>query len=96
MWWQAGTSIAALLTAVGGVVLGAAAWWRGARADDARRSADAAGVGLDYLREALAAQQKTLTHQEGEIGMLKGQLKECRDERHAMADQIAELRGRMA
>jgi len=95
VWWQAGTSIAALLTAVGGVGLGAAGFWRAGRADDARRSADAAGVGLDYLREALAAQQATLTHQEGEIGVLRGQLKECRDERHAMAGQIAELRERM-
>jgi len=96
MWWQAGTSIAALLTAVGGVGLGAAGFWRAGRADEARRSADAAGVGLEYLREALSAQQVTLTHQEGEIGALRGQLRECRDERRAMADQIIELQRRMA
>jgi len=94
--WQAVTSVAALLTAVGGVVFAALAWSRGARSEDARRRADAAGVGLDYLREALAAQQETLVRQEGEIGALRGQLRECRDERHAMADQITELQRRMA
>lgn len=60
-----------------------------------RTRADAAGVGLEYLERALAAQQETITRQEGEIGELRGQLKDCRTERHAMAAEIAELRGRL-
>jgi hypothetical protein len=36
-----------------------------------------------------------ITRQEGEIGELRGRLRECREERQAMAVRIAELEERM-
>ena len=93
--WQAVASIAAMCTAIVGGGLGIAGWFRSARADDAKGRADAAGVGLEYLRESLRAQQDQIVRQEGEIGELRGQLRECRDERHQLAVRVAELEEKM-
>jgi predicted RNase H-like nuclease (RuvC/YqgF family) len=100
--WQAVASLAGLASALTAFGLGLAAFVRSGRAEDARERADAASssaaasqVGLEYLRESLRAQQETITRQEGEIGELRGRLRECREERQAMAVQIAELQERM-
>jgi predicted RNase H-like nuclease (RuvC/YqgF family) len=96
VWWQAVASIAGLASALTAFGLGVAAFVRSGRAEDARERADAAGVGLKYLERSLAAQQDTITRQEGEIGELRGRLRECREERQAMAVKIRELEERMA
>ncbi|HMG43934.1 MAG TPA: hypothetical protein VK611_21555 [Acidimicrobiales bacterium] len=90
--WQAAASVAALLTAIAGGSVGIAGFVRSARAEDARRSADATGVGLNYLEKALAALQTTITRQEGDLGELRGQLRGCTEERQAMSAEIADLR----
>jgi chromosome segregation ATPase len=93
--WQAVASVAALITAVAGGGVGIAGFVRSSRAADAKSRSDAAGVGLQYLEKALAAQQVEITRQEGEIGELRGHLESCREERQALAVEIAELRDRM-
>jgi hypothetical protein len=93
--WQAAASIAALVTAVAGAGVGVAGFVRSARAEDAKGRADAAGVGLEYLERALATQQAEIIRQEGEIGELRGQLKECREERAGLAVRLAELEGKV-
>ena len=100
--WQALASIASLIGALAAGGVGVAAFVRSARAGDAKERADATGVGLDYLEKALAAQQVTITRQSGEIGEVRGQLVDCRNERQTMADQlttqadqIADLRRRI-
>lgn len=90
--WQAVAAVAALLTALAGGGIGIAGFVRSSRAEDAKSRADASQVGLGYLERALAAQQETITRQQGEIGVLRGQLETCREEREALAGQIAELR----
>lgn len=95
MLWQAVTSIAALVTGATGAALALAGWYRSAKAEDAKSSADASKVGLEYLERALSQQQDTITHQQGQIGELAGQLKECRDERLELARQIEELKQAM-
>jgi hypothetical protein len=101
--WQAVASFAALITALAAAGVGVAGFVRSARAEDAKRGADAADVGLRYLERSLAAQQETITRQEGEIGALRGQLAQCREESHVLAaqlvgqaTQIAELQERMS
>lgn len=92
--WQAVAAVAALVTAIAGGGVGIAGFVRSSRAEDAKTRADAAGVGLEYLERALAALQETNLRQQGELGELRGQLKECRTEREAMAAEIADLRER--
>jgi predicted RNase H-like nuclease (RuvC/YqgF family) len=93
--WQAITAVAALITAVGGASLGAVGLVRSGRESGAKERAEAASVGLEYLERALATQQDTIVRQQGEIGELRGKLEHCESERHGLADQVAELRGRM-
>lgn len=90
--WQAVAAIGALLLSIPATVIGVIGFYRSARAEDAKGRADAAEVGLQYLREGLAAQQATITRQQGEIGELRGQLKVCHEERHVMAGEIEKLR----
>jgi septal ring factor EnvC (AmiA/AmiB activator) len=101
--WQAVASLAGLCSALTAFGLGLAAFVRSGRAEDARERADQASssaaasqVGLDYLRGALEAQQRTIVHQEGEIGELRGQLRECRAERHNLAATIVQQEARIA
>jgi hypothetical protein len=90
--WQAVAAVGALVLAVPGAAIGVAGFVRSSRAEDAKSRADAAGVGLEYLERALSALQETNLRQQGEIGALRGELKNCREEREALAEQIAELR----
>lgn len=95
MWWQALSALGSLAIAVPAVVIGVLAFRRTSHAEDVGERAAAAEVGLKYLERSLAAQQDTITRQEGEIGELRGQLKECRDERQQLSTRIAELEERM-
>ncbi len=93
--WQVVAPIGSLLLTAVAAGVSFAAFRRSARAEDARTSAEAAKVGLDYLRESLRAQQETIVHQEGEIGVLRGELKSCKDERQALADRLTEIEGKL-
>ena len=106
MWWQIVSAVGSIALAVPAATIGVLAFRRSSHADDveervraieadASSRVSAAEVGLKYLERSLAAQQVTITRQEGEIGELRGQLKDCRGEREALADQMAELRGRL-
>lgn len=106
MWWQITAALGSLALAVPASVLGVLAFRRSSHQDDveariaaveseAKARTDAAEVGLKYLERSLEAQQTTITQQAGEIGELRGQLKDCRGEREAMSAQIQELQGRM-
>jgi chromosome segregation ATPase len=106
VWWQVVSAIGSLALAVPAATIGVLAFRRTAHADEiedrvraieaeAEHRVAAAEVGLKYLERSLAAQQETITRQSGEIGELRGQLKDCRTEREDLAHQIAELRGRM-
>jgi hypothetical protein len=88
MWWQAGASIAAIITAVMGAGVGLAGYIRSA-------ASSAAATGLEYMERALQAQQDQIMRQQGEIGELRGQLQDCRAEREVLSQQIAALQERM-
>lgn len=101
--WQAVAAVAALVTALAGGGVGVAGFIRsGQTREEERQRAeverevtrriDATQVGLSFMEKALAAQQETITRQEGEIGKLQGQLVDCRTERQQLAEQIADLR----
>jgi chromosome segregation ATPase len=103
VWWQVVSALGSLVVAGLAAVVGAAAFRRTSHAEDvearvaaveaeARARTDAAEVGLKYLERSLAAQRDEITRQEGEIGELRGQLTHCREERQAMAAEIAELK----
>lgn len=107
MWWQAVSALGSLVVALLGGAVGVVAFRRTSHAEDvearvaaveadAKARTDAAEVGLKYLERSLAAQQATITRQEGEIGELRGQLASCREERQAMAAEIADLRRSLA
>jgi septal ring factor EnvC (AmiA/AmiB activator) len=90
--WQTFIAVGGLLVATPTAVVAAATFRRTARVADVQTATAAQQVGLDYLRESLATQQATIIRQEGEIGALRGELKGCREERQAMAAEIADLR----
>lgn len=105
--WQAVTAVTALITALAGGTVGIAGFVRSSRTEEAReraetverevtRRVDAQQVGLDYMNQALHAQQETITRQQGEIGELRGQLAACREERQVQAEEIARLRERLS
>ncbi len=95
MWWQIAAALGSLLVTVVAAGVSFAAFRRSARAEDARTSAEASKVGLDYLRESLKAQGETIVRQEGELGELRGELRSCRDERSALADRLTEIEGKL-
>ena len=106
MWWQIISAVGSVALAVPAATIGVLAFRRSSHADDveervraieadASSRVSAAEVGLKYLERSLAAQQETITRQSGEIGELRGLLRDCRHEREGLAGQIADLRGRM-
>ena len=92
--WQTIIAFSGLAVATPTSVVAALSFRRTARVADVKSITEAQQVGLDYLRESLKTQQETIVRQEGEIGTLRGELKSCREERQAMAADIAELRTR--
>jgi hypothetical protein len=101
--WQTVLALAGPLVGVPTSVVAVLAFKRTARVADAKASAEAIGIGLDYVRtgiaeqrqameQALAHQQDVIREQQGMIGELRGELKGCREERRAMADEITELK----
>lgn len=101
--WQTVVALASPLVAVPTAVVAVLAFRRTARAADAKASAEAIGIGLDYVKlgiaeqrqameQALAHQNDVIREQQGTIGELKGELKGCREERRAMAEEIAALK----
>lgn len=106
MWWQVAAALGALLLAIPGTVIGVIAFQRTARSDEAKRRAeeidrevnrrvDAQQIGLGYMERALKSLQDQNLRQQGEIGELRGQLKDCRDEREALRDRLDELEGKL-
>jgi hypothetical protein len=89
--WQAIPSILAAVIAVPGAFLAWAAFRRSARVEDAKSSADASAVGLQFMKEALDRQEATILRQEGLIGELRGELNTCERDRDRQNDRIAEL-----
>lgn len=85
-----------------------------AKADEAERANIATQAALDGLRETyrqgldllnttITSQQTQITAQQNQIGQLEGQLKDCREERHSLAEEnrghtlrIEELERKMA
>lgn len=97
MDWTGVGTITSLITGLTGAGLGVGSLIRTSREVGAKERADAASVGLEYMREAMKTQQATIlnqqnviTKQEGEIGELKGQLRECKEERQIMGTQLSE------
>lgn len=88
--WIAVTAIASLITALVGAGLGIAAWVQRSREAGAKSTADAAQVGLSYMKDSLSTQHSIILTLKGEIGELRGLLKECHDERKALASQMEE------
>lgn len=86
--WIAITAIASLLTALGGVGLGIMSWVQRSREAGAKSSADAAQIGLSYMKDSLLTQQSVILQLKGEVGELRGLLKECHDERKLMQGKI--------
>lgn len=106
MWWQAVSALGTLVFAIPAVVIGVLAFRRSSHAEDVeRRVRDieveaasrvrAAEVGLEYMKTSLTALQDQNLRQQGEIGELRGQLTDCRDERRVQDARIAELEGRI-
>ena len=110
MWWQIAAALGSLLIGGTGATVGALAFRRTSHQEDveariaaveaeAKARTEAAEVGLKYLERSLEAQQKTITRQEGELGIMQGRLDSCQHERQLQdvriadqAEQIAELR----
>lgn len=90
--WQTALAVAGLVLAAPTSVVAAATFKRTAHVADVASMTAAQEVGLSYMKESLAAQQQTIVSQQGQIGRLEGKLETCETERHALAEQIAELR----
>jgi hypothetical protein len=85
VWWQVALPLGSLVIALPASVTAYLAFRRSS-------SAEASRVGLEYLRESLRFQQETIVRQEHEIGVVRGELNGCREERQIIAREIADLR----
>lgn len=91
-------SVSAVITALSALGLGVAGFFRSARVEDAKSSADASRVGLEWVKEGMATHERamaeavrTMTRQEGLIGELRGELNNCRSEREAIAARAEQV-----
>jgi len=92
MFWVALTAVGSFIAALGGIGLSIASRIQQNKESGAKESATIAQVGVDLIKEANARQERYIVQLVGEVGEVRGQLNECKEERHLLMSENKELK----